>query len=229
MANNKKLLKDGRPTFFVDENQQNQIRAAGILLYTKVDGEIYFLFTRYGGRVWEDVGGKTDIVDKDAIDTATRECGEETNCAFVSSTKVETKEQVVKLLPQSNKFFKGLIKKQQVKPIYVKHSKYIIYPVKIKKKSFLRVTAEMLSDKEHWLGYDREAKWISGQELLNLYENGEVHVRLRDPPVYQRLKALVEGKQVAENRQIITDDNRENNPADYNNWRSRINVQCVTS
>lgn len=64
-----------RPTF---KYRQQPVRAAGILIYTETASGCLRLFRNINGR-YEDIGGKTDPKDKNEIDTAVRECVEETN------------------------------------------------------------------------------------------------------------------------------------------------------
>ena len=68
-------LEMSRPTFFYG---RQPVRAAGILIWTHHNGNTFYLFNNYKGR-FEDMGGKTDAVDQDAMDTAIREAAEETN------------------------------------------------------------------------------------------------------------------------------------------------------
>ena len=63
-----------RPTF---EYDGNPVRAAGILVYTFQDQRVLRLFRNIKGR-FEDIGGKTDNVDGNEVETAVRECVEET-------------------------------------------------------------------------------------------------------------------------------------------------------
>jgi len=64
-----------RPTF---DYNGNPVRAAGILIYTFKDQCVLRLFRNIKGR-FEDIGGKTDNVDTNEVDTAVRECVEETH------------------------------------------------------------------------------------------------------------------------------------------------------
>ena len=64
-----------RPTF---EYAGMPVRAAGILVYTFRGHQTVRLFRNINGRL-EDIGGKTDSSDKNEVDTAVRECVEETN------------------------------------------------------------------------------------------------------------------------------------------------------
>ena len=54
--------------------------AAGVLLYSKRNGEILFLLGKDDHQKWSDFGGKDEIEDrKQPYRTASRECYEETN------------------------------------------------------------------------------------------------------------------------------------------------------
>jgi len=64
-----------RPTFMF---HHKPVRAAGVLVQTVVNGRRLRLFRYVNGRA-EDIGGKTDVVDENEVDTAVRECVEETN------------------------------------------------------------------------------------------------------------------------------------------------------
>lgn len=64
-----------RPTF---EYNGHPVRAAGILVYTFKNRKILRLFRNIEGR-FEDIGGKTDNCDRNEVETAIRECVEETH------------------------------------------------------------------------------------------------------------------------------------------------------
>ena len=76
-----------RPTFYY-ENQP--VRAGGILFYVKENGVKKYLL-RKGKREWGDIGGKTDVGDRDIMSTIIREVVEETNGKLLdaSHTNVE--------------------------------------------------------------------------------------------------------------------------------------------
>ena len=63
-----------RPTFYYNGQP---VRAAGILVTTFDGYKTHRLFRKINNR-FEDIGGKTDIQDQSFIDTAVRECCEET-------------------------------------------------------------------------------------------------------------------------------------------------------
>jgi 8-oxo-dGTP pyrophosphatase MutT (NUDIX family) len=64
-----------RPTFWFNGQP---VRAAGVILWTHNKGHIVRLLRKVNN-TFEDIGGKTDAKDRDAIDTAIREVAEETN------------------------------------------------------------------------------------------------------------------------------------------------------
>ena len=64
-----------RPTFW---HQGKPVRAAGLLLWTWDRNTKLYLMNRYRNR-YEDLGGKTDTVDDNALCTAVREAAEESN------------------------------------------------------------------------------------------------------------------------------------------------------
>jgi hypothetical protein len=68
------------------------ITSAGVIPYTIVDGEYYFMLQYSYKRKWyEDFGGKAEHIDKSSLDTAFRELVEETN-ASIFNDKSESKE-----------------------------------------------------------------------------------------------------------------------------------------
>ena len=108
-----------RPTF---EYKGNPVRAAGILIYTKHYGKKIRLFREVNGKM-EDIGGKTDAVDDNILQTAAREVCEETDGRLFSSTHTRKRCFVIlmDLLQQTeeieyNKRCKYLLFKIQVNP-----------------------------------------------------------------------------------------------------------------
>ncbi len=74
-------MSDDRPTFSCGGKP---VRAAGILLWTRKGDRTYRLFRNIKGK-FEDIGGKTDPVDRCTQDTAIREVCEETNGKLFSA------------------------------------------------------------------------------------------------------------------------------------------------
>ncbi len=101
-----------RPTF---KHNGCEVRAAGIL----VESDGYRLLRRVRGR-YEDVGGKTDAVDKCALDTAVREAVEETDGKLLDPR--HTRAQCAKKL-------KDLL--EDCDTHYNRRSKYLCYILKV--------------------------------------------------------------------------------------------------
>lgn len=144
-----------RPTFYTNEGLP--IRAGGILCYVvdnKTKNSIkkkYWLF-RLQNNKFTDTGGKTDIKDKNIIDTAIRETVEETN-GHLFSHKHD--------FEQCTKILKKIFKIQQPEPLYIQNCKYVLYPIQLKyKNKFLSLKRFGLKEEhdniEHkymWLDY----------------------------------------------------------------------------
>jgi hypothetical protein len=116
---------DNRPTFYANNNENNQIRAGGVIFYKKdpLTKQIKMLMqyteridqrTNVKRNVYEDIGGKTDEKDESINDTIMREVIEETN-------GIITKEIV-----------KEHLEKEHHK-IYLKHSKYYLILIEANK------------------------------------------------------------------------------------------------
>ena len=95
------------------------IRAAGILVQTVVNGRLLRLFRYINGRA-EDIGGKTDITDNNEVDTAVRECVEETNGKLFH--KKHTRDECAAVL-------RGLLVDCPVE--YNKRSKYLLFKLNV--------------------------------------------------------------------------------------------------
>ena len=105
-----------RPTFLVDGQP---VRAAGILFYYLYHGRRYYLFRRERGR-WSDIGGKTEQEDTSPLDTAIRECVEETNGHMFSACHTNK---------QCLDHAKQLVARQQPSWYYDTRAKYLVYTV----------------------------------------------------------------------------------------------------
>jgi hypothetical protein len=90
-----------RPTFYLhkyNNKYNNHIRASGILFYNKNTKKV--LMIKKDGK-YEDFGGKTDIVDNHAFDTACRETEEESNGIF-SQKELLAKYDLNNIIPIDN-------------------------------------------------------------------------------------------------------------------------------
>lgn len=107
------------PSFFVSEGE---VRASGILFYCLKGGRCYYLFRRQDGR-WCDIGGKTESEDVNPLDTAVRECCEETNGHMFSEdhTFEDCRAECMRLISENPPIV-----------MYSKRSKYLLHMVKVK-------------------------------------------------------------------------------------------------
>lgn len=111
-----------RPTF----RYLNQpVRAAGILPYYICNDIKIYLFRIVDGNKATDIGGCTDVIDKDYFETACREASEETNGHFfnISDSLEECQNKFINLL-QDEKY---IVK-------YDKKGKYILFEIEVNKK-----------------------------------------------------------------------------------------------
>ena len=126
-----------RPTFYIFGLP---VRAAGILLWTNDGNKVVRLFNDVKGR-FEDLGGKTDIGDKNALHTAIREATEETNGHIFSEH--HTPEQCANML------YEHAI--EYIDQQYNQHSKYLLFRVYVQP-SILRLNMKRF-------GRDEKTEW----------------------------------------------------------------------
>lgn len=124
-----------RPTFLFD-NQP--VRAGGVLFYhhDKETNEYELLMIHSRGK-YEDFGGQTDDVDKDYLDTVSREVEEETN----------------NIIPKE--YIRSKI--ENLEPIYIKHCKYILYCIEVD----TYYDPHIFGDHEKVDNIDRTVEWVS--------------------------------------------------------------------
>ena len=112
------------------------------LLLQKVDDKPY----------WEDFGGKTDREDNTIIDTAFRECEEESN-------KVLNKE-----------FLESQIKLNKEKCYYMlNNNKYFVYMIYVSRKCKNYLTPELFGDIECHDKIKRKVEWVVKNEKLEIH------------------------------------------------------------
>ena len=147
-----------RPTFYTPDNKP--IRAAGFLFYSSdKHNNITYLF-RYSKDKWQDIGGKSDVKDKGPLDTAIRECCEETNNHLFS--KKHNYDQCFKKL---RSFVKYTI------PIYCFQSKYLCFPVYLER-NIMNICVNRLGNKE--LESNEDHKYIVSRYI----PSGNINPRL---------------------------------------------------
>lgn len=161
-------IKNGRPTFYNDNNTEQEIRAGGLLLYRyeKDMKEPEFLMIKSRDK-YEDFGGRTDMADKSIDDTICREADEESNGILNFEDMVE------------------LIKDKQT--IYVGDSKYLLYIVKTNKS----YNPDEFGTFEIHDKINRTVEWIKLSQLKNKkFSNKSLHVRLKCKQFFEFINKL---------------------------------------
>jgi hypothetical protein len=165
-------MKDGRPTFNfknnVNNENQNQIRAGGIIFYkyNKETCEPDFLMIKCKKK-YEDFGGKTDAVDKCIEETVAREAQEESNNIF-------KKNEVLKKL----KTHIGA---------YCKFSKYLVFICR----TDIEYDPKKFGDYEQHDKLSRTVEWIPYSKLKNPeFIKKSLHIRLRFRYFFQRIDTI---------------------------------------
>lgn len=138
-----KMVKASRPTFFLDVEKTQEIRAGGVLFYKynedKSNCELLLIKTCY---CYEDFGGCTDAIDSNILETVSREVQEESNGIFCKKDVYE--------------------KIKDVNPIYIARSKYVLYLVELDK----RYDVSLFGEKEFHDNICRTVEWIP-YDMLN--------------------------------------------------------------
>lgn len=159
----KKKILDNRPTF---NYNGRPVRAAGILLVTfDKEGDKHWLF-RHVKNKFEDIGGKTDIVDTCIMDTAIRETVEETSGKLFCVD--HTPEDCAKEL-------RSRLQCDNVKIQYNPQSKYILYTLHVEP-SIMNLPMKRFGTTEQtdWGILEHYYKWRSKRPYHN-----QLHYRIR--------------------------------------------------
>ena len=101
-----------RPTFLFNNDITKPIKAGGVLIYKKHNKQIKVLMIKTSYKDidrYEDIGGKTDHIDANELDTVSREVNEETNLII------------------SEQIIKQQLQDINNKCLYIAHGKYILY------------------------------------------------------------------------------------------------------
>ena len=147
-----------RPTFFNngEELKENEIRAGGVIFYTYINKKLHILLIKKTEtNIYEDFGGKTDMLDLTILDTISREVEEESN-------KIFSKENIKKRLENNIK-----------NNIYYRKSKYKIYFLEIS-----NIDCKLFGIKEIHDNIPRTVHWISYDDFIDLKINNKINPRL---------------------------------------------------
>jgi len=158
-----------RPTFYIGSTT-NSVRAAGILFFhISINNEKSLLFINNQKKsVLEDLGGKTDALDKNLFDTAIRETIEESNGIF-------TRKFLIEKLGIERRKYKNTIKPKQLANklyCYSKHGKYCLFLIKLDDK----INCDEFGLTETHTGNDRTLEWISFNDFVD--KKFKIHPRL---------------------------------------------------
>ncbi len=154
-----------RPTFYINDKP---IRAGGVLFYYQDElTKNTKILVQYTERtvdnikrmLYEDIGGKTDEIDKCINDTIIRETIEETN-------NIITKEMLEKYFSKENKY------------IYLAKSKY--YLVLIKVDDDIQNIDKRTFGKEEINGKKRQFFWINGNIIKGMPFNERIWLMRKD-------------------------------------------------
>jgi hypothetical protein len=138
-----------RPTF---EYYGNPVRAAGILVYTMQGQRVLRLFRNINGR-FEDIGGKTDSNDLNEVETAVRECVEETHGKLFDAR--HTPQECANIL-------RDMII-TNCKTEYNKKSKYLLFKLQVHPGILDQPMRRFgLKEKTDWGELDHYYQWKSG-------------------------------------------------------------------
>lgn len=138
-----------RPTF---DWQGKPVRAAGILCWTMRRGQTHRLFRKIKGK-FEDIGGKTDVVDADPQATAVREACEETDGKLFSP--YHTREQCAAILQPLVRYCRDVE--------YNARSKYLVFKIEVPPSILdLPMTRFGLREKTDWgiLQHYYQWRWV---------------------------------------------------------------------
>lgn len=142
------------------------IRAGGVMFYyINKNKTIDFLMMECNGKL-EDFGGRTDYKDINFKHTVAREVEEESNCIF-------TKEKVLELISYE-------------KPIYSKHSKYIIFFIELK----IKINPKIFGNKEYYDNISRSVSWINVSFLKNNKNKYKLNPRLKCKSFYDKITEI---------------------------------------
>lgn len=162
-------------TYF-NNNIEQPVRAAGVLIYKRVNGHLYFLmqltektFKGVKRTVYEDFGGKIEAVDTDWRDIILREAVEESNGVL-----------------QHEELARRLNDDEICKPYYNARAKYAfcLIPATEEEKS---LTGAEFGCEENCgkFSIQRQVRWVNANDVAFRWRTS-LHIRLRVPGVLDR-------------------------------------------
>lgn len=197
--------QSGRPIFYVDKN--SPCLGSGVLFYINHNGKIYFLMQKEENNHkynYCDLGGKTDVIDNNIIETAVREVMEETNGVLFSKLFKPKYRHEFGQKPIFKDYminFYRIFQDYEPEFIYSNKSKYLILLVEIKSEyingSLLPKYNEMITvlhkefgDTEHHNTLKRNIVWMELNQFNRLLKDKKMHIRLKDTQMYHEIDKL---------------------------------------
>ena len=174
------LVDHNYPNHTIIINNQNYpCKAGGILPYTIINNNVYFLLQKQFNKkttnkqsLYSDFGGKREKTDPNIRYTAAREFSEETNGIFFNKQQNKNLNQNIKT---STIITESLLKHQLPLYIYNYNGKYLIYLLYV-----YPININKFDNIEFFTKLKRTCEWINGKLLINDdFINTKLQYRLR--------------------------------------------------
>lgn len=199
------------------ESDIARFKGAGVIPYTIVDDNIYFLMQhaetpcKKKDMGWNDFGGKKNL-NESIPTTAAREFSEETSCLFylkendtpenialydklknnsVTKYSNDTIQKLTTTIPLAQKYFANKI--DTATPYLCSRDTYLSYFIKVK---YLPAKDIPISEDLHIAyieRYTRSCKWFTYEEIMG-FNAGEFHKRLQITKIKHNIKSFYETK-----------------------------------
>lgn len=158
-------------------NEKFNCKAGGILPYTIISNNIYFLFqkphTKHKKQFYTDFGGKRETSDIDIIYTSAREFAEETNGEFFRKSIYDINE--YDYIKRSTIIMDSIIRYRKPIYLYNYYGKYITYFVEV-----YPISVSALGNIEYKENIKRDCIWISLDEVItDNFINNNLQYRLK--------------------------------------------------
>lgn len=165
------IKRKKNPVFYYNNKTSKEIKAGGVLFYyyNKNENKLKFLMINNKGK-YEDFGGRTEDIDKSIEYTVSREVEEESNKIFLRND-------VLNII--SSNF-----------PLYIKHSKYVLYICEIDK----NYDTTIFGSKEFHDNIYRTVEWIDYEDLINSSFINKMNHRLRFRRFFKYIKNIKNNK-----------------------------------
>lgn len=184
--------KTSNPTFYIDKNKEQPMKAGGVILYRFNKNSVEILLTESRGLL-EDLGGCTDIKDKNIYHTVSREVDEESNSLI-------KKKDIMKRI-------------KDAQWSYSSRSKYVIFLIKANEKEE-KLKSSDFGKKELHDDIKRTISWMKIDDfLMNEVITHKINFRLKNRDLFNKLKAIKLDKQLS--KSLFTDSsNKDSDSSD---------------